>query len=453
MESQNDPRELREQVTRLTEQVAALQHQLGQLQQFLCVETRPDLEGAPSFLTLRCASVSLCNPQNPTQTQGLLAGSNTGASFSLSGIDGKDRIMLSAQHDLPRCTLFAADLKEAVELSLDPGSGRGLISVSDAGKPRTLMKASDIGGVISVVHDDGRPRALLFGNAAHGEILALGADTPATVKISCDKSHGGGLVTVSANDSKPAVALSASHEGGAVMVLRKEGSVGCSMATMDKVSGITVSSLGQGQLHFLSDTNGPSVRLTDSEGHPRLSLQNTADGSLITIDSTNGQPLVSLASVAGQPAINLDNGQGDRITLQTAPEGGGMLAFSNPPDQPQLLLLNARTGPSIALRPHADRGAAATLGCTREGGALFICDSEGTRRCGLCATEDGSQLMLFNDLGIERVLLGSAQDGGALKLNWGGTMGVAALATQEGGAVVVNDANGRPRASLPPHDG
>src|SRR6516164_9851970 len=164
MESQNDPRELREQVTRLTEQVAALQHQLGQLQQFLCVETRPDLEGAPSFLTLRCASVSLCNPQNPTQTQGLLAGSNTGASFSLSGIDGKDRIMLSAQHDLPRCTLFAADLKEAVELSLDPGSGRGLISVSDAGKPRTLMKASDIGGVISVVHDDGRPRALLFGN-------------------------------------------------------------------------------------------------------------------------------------------------------------------------------------------------------------------------------------------------------------------------------------------------
>jgi len=451
MESQHVLSQLTEQVATLTRHVAELQQQVSLFQNLLGTEK---LEGSPApLLHVRCASLSLCSPENPSQAQAVLAAGSAGPSFALSGTDGSTRVLIDVRQEQPRCVLYGGELKPAVELGAEAATGRGHIGVLEAGKPRTLMKASEAGGAVSVVHDDGRPRAMLFGSAAHGEVLALAADTPAMVKLSCDKSRGGGLVTVSANDAKPAVALSASAEGGAVMVLRKEGTVGCSMATMERVCGITVADLGQGQLHLLSDPSGPSIRLTDPEGKPRVSLHSTGQGAIISLDSQTNQPWLSLAAVQGQPALHLENGQGDRITLQTAPEGGGMLAFSNPPDKPQLLLLNAKSGPSVALRPQTDRGAAATLGCTREGGAVFICDSEGTRRCGLCATEDGSQLMLFNDLGIERVLLGSAQDGGALKLNWGGTMGVAALATQEGGAVVVNDANGRPRASLPPHDG
>ena len=80
----------------------------------------------------------------------------------------------------------------------------------------------------------------------------------------------------------------------------------------------------------------------------------------------------------------------------------------------------------------------------------MVSGTDGIRRAGICATRDGGQLSLFNDLGIERVLLGSADDGGALKLNWGGTVGVAALAAEAGGAILVNDASGQVRASLPP---
>ena len=450
MEIQHVLDQLTEQVTSLTRQVTELQQQVSVFQQLLWTETR---EGSPTPLHLRCASLTVCSPENASQAQAVLAAGSAGPTFALTGSDGSSRMLIDAQKEKVRCSLYGDENQPAVELGVESGAGRGFIAVFDAGKPRGLMKASEGGGAVSIVHDDGRPRAMLFGNQAHGEVLALAADTDATVKLSCDKAHGGGLITVSANDAKPAVALSASAEGGAVMVLRKEGTVGCSMATMQRVAGITVADLGQGQLHLLSDPSGPSIRLTAPDGRPRLSLHSTDEGAIISLDSPTDQPLLSLATVQGQPALHLENGKGDRVTLQTAPEGGSMLAFSNPPDKPQLLLLNAKSGPSVALRPQTDRGAAATLGCTREGGAIFICDSEGTRRCGLCATEDGSQLMLFNDLGIERVLLGSAQDGGALKLNWGGTMGVAALATQEGGAVVVNDANGQPRASLPPHDG
>ncbi|HSU53707.1 MAG TPA: hypothetical protein VLT36_06585, partial [Candidatus Dormibacteraeota bacterium] len=246
--------------------------------------------------------------------------------------------------------------------------------------------------------------------------------------------------------------VAAGPEGGMVMTLRKDGKVGCSMATMAKVSGISVEDLGQGQIHLLSEANGPSLRLTDPEGRPRLSLARTVNGATLSFDSHTEHPHIRLSAQADQVSFDLDNNKGDHITLQTATDGGAVFALSNPANQPQLMIMNSKAGPSIALQPKPDQGAAATLACSKEGGALFICDAEGTRRCGLCATEDGSQLMLFNDLGIERVLLGSAQDGGALRLNWGGTMGVAALATQEGGAVVVNDANGQPRASLPPSE-
>jgi hypothetical protein len=443
--------QLTEQVTSLTRQVAELQQQVSVFQAFLRTETR---EGSPmSPLHVRCASLTVCSPENPGRAQAVLAAGSAGPTFTFSGSDGSARMLIEVQEEQVRCSLYGAENQPAVELGAEAGAERGYMAVFDGGKPRALIKASEAGGAVSIVHDDGRPRAMLFGNATHGEVLALGAETEATVKLSCDKAHGGGLITVSGNDAKPAVALSASAEGGAVMVLRKEGTVGCSLATMERVAGITIADLGQGQIHLLSDSSGPSIRLTGPDGRPRLSLHSTAEGAIISLDSLTEQPLLSLATLQGQPALHLENGKGDRVTLQTAPEGGAMLAFANPPDKPQLLLLNSKSGPSVALRPQADRGAAATLGCTKEGGAIFICDSDGTRRCGLCATEDGSQLMLFNDLGIERVLLGSAQDGGALKLNWGGTMGVAALATQDGGAVVVNDANGQPRASLPPHEG
>jgi thiamine pyrophosphate-dependent acetolactate synthase large subunit-like protein len=41
-------------------------------------------------------------------------------------------------------------------------------------------------------------------------------------------------------------------------------------------------------------------------------------------------------------------------------------------------------------------------------------------------------------------------DGGMLRMNWGGTVGVAASATDKGGMVVVMDGDGNPGPSLPP---
>jgi putative hemolysin len=450
MPSTNDNAQLHTQVQSLEKQVASLQQQLAQLQQFLRVEVRDDLEGSPSMLRVNCALLTICPPENPMECQGMLAGGSEGPSFGLWGSDRKARIVLKVEDDEPSCSLLGNDRQNGVALRVD-NADRGEVAVYEAGKPRAIMKASDLGSAVSVVHDDGQPRAMLFAVAGYGEVMATRTGSDALAKLSCESTNGGQVI-VDGNDGKHAVVLTASPEGGAAMVMCKGGGVGCSMATLEKVSGITVEDRGQGRVHLLSEASGPSIRLTDPEGRPRLSLVHTSKGAFLDFDSAQEQPLLRLTTAAGQPAFYIDNGEGDRITLQTAPGGGSILSFANPPDKPQLLLLHSKAGPSIALLPQSDRSAAATLGCTKEGGALFIADREGTRRCGICATDDGSQLMLFNDLGIERVLLGSAQDGGALKLNWGGTVGVAALATQDGGAVIVNDAEGEPKASLPPKE-
>ena len=83
------------------------------------------------------------------------------------------------------------------------------------------------------------------------------------------------------------------------------------------------------------------------------------------------------------------------------------------------------------------------------GGVCVLSDFDGTRRAGMAANQSGGMVALYNDLGIQRVELGCAEDGGLLKLNWGGNIGVSALATHQGGAVLVNDANGELRDSLP----
>lgn len=100
----------------------------------------------------------------------------------------------------------------------------------------------------------------------------------------------------------------------------------------------------------------------------------------------------------------------------------------------------------------AGRSSAGSLFVGEHGGVCLLSDREGDRRAGLAANQAGGQATSFNDLGILRAKLACASDGGLLKLNWGGIVGVSALAMHEGGGVIVNDANGNPSASVPPRD-
>ena len=134
--------------------------------------------------------------------------------------------------------------------------------------------------------------------------------------------------------------------------------------------------------------------------------------------------------------------------------GGSLTFLEKQGEKPvvQLYLGFDEKSAGLHLRPQANLHSAASLTTQEEGGLLLVAAPDGARRAHLCALNDGGQLALFSDLGIERAVLGSFQDGGGLKLKWGGTPSVIALATDKGGCIVANDAEGKPAASLPARD-
>lgn len=217
-----------DEIGRLTKEVAALRQQLAELKQFLNVEERDDLPGSPSILHIRCAILTLCNPEQPSQTQGMLAGGEDGPCLSLWGGDQKARVILKVEKDGPNCQFFGPELKPAVEISADEATGRGLVGVFEAGKPRAVMNASQTGAAVSLVDDDNHVRMLMHADAERGELIAVNADLKTSVKISSD-GLSGGMLTVHGENGKALVALTGSKVGGLVMVNNPRGKLVASL--------------------------------------------------------------------------------------------------------------------------------------------------------------------------------------------------------------------------------
>ena len=60
------------------------------------------------------------------------------------------------------------------------------MGVCEAGQPRAVMKAADVGAAISVVHDDGHARITMVGTPNNGELFAVTPDMKIGVKIAAD---------------------------------------------------------------------------------------------------------------------------------------------------------------------------------------------------------------------------------------------------------------------------
>lgn len=206
----------------LKAEVATLRRQLAELKQFFSIE-KPEKGNGQPILGIRCWGVHLCDPTNPSRTQGALIAGDDGPYLSLWGSDEKARVILSAQEDAARCDLFSKDLKHGVQLAVDKAKGRGQVAVFEAGNPRAVMKATDQGGVVSVVHDDGQARAAMLSSEHDGgEFMAVTPDMKMGVKISAGAPHGG-MVSVNRPNGRPGVVLACTEDFGAVMVNNAKG--------------------------------------------------------------------------------------------------------------------------------------------------------------------------------------------------------------------------------------
>src|SRR5262245_27232275 len=113
MESQHVLNQLTEQVAALTRQVAELQQQVSRFEHLLGTETRE--AAPPPLLHIRCATLSLCSPEEPNQTQAVLAAGSAGPALTFFGTDGSTRIHIEVQPEHTRCSLYAGEKEPSVE--------------------------------------------------------------------------------------------------------------------------------------------------------------------------------------------------------------------------------------------------------------------------------------------------------------------------------------------------
>ena len=466
-------------IQQLRQELDALKKEFQDLRRFLRVDP-PAAEGQPPTLNLACTTLSLCSPQG--QQRGLLLADDTGACLSLYGNDLAERIFLGVEDDATLLSFQNAAQETTLQLYAAAESGRGEISVFENGTPRAVVKAFDGGfGSVAVTNEDGTPSVGMCSLKTGGQLVLMNPEKKIVVRLASDTEMApeGGMIFVSRKDGQPVVGMNASAGGGAVMVMdEKDFSValmngqhggGLHIKAADKKSSINL--LGAANGHSGITINGP-------ENHPVAQLCGEANGGALIIQdqqdreravlrlAAGGEPFLALNTGAeknhavlltafkDKGALFLENPRGDVGGLNMEDGGGGLTFIQKQGEQPvvQLYLGFDDKSAGLHLRPQPNLHSAASLSTQAEGGLLLVAAPDGTRRAQVCALNNGGQLALFSDLGIERALLGSFDDGGGLKLKWGGTPSVIALATDKGGCVVANDGDGKPAASLPPRD-
>ena len=169
-----------------------------------------------------------------------------GAFVSVLGTDERTRVLMQVEKDVPELSLFGADHQYKACLRMDKGEpsfelygkenkigvqlkvvdkeGRGQVGVCEAGQPRAVMKATNVGAAISVVHDDGHARITMVGTPNNGELFAVTPDMKIGVKIAADGMDGG-YITVNRANGKAGVILSNTAVGGTVIVQDQHGKI------------------------------------------------------------------------------------------------------------------------------------------------------------------------------------------------------------------------------------
>lgn len=236
-------------INALKQEVARLRKEMDEYRQFIHYHP-PDKDDddldCPAYLTIRCSILTVVNPSPPSHSQINIIASRFGPYIALAGKDEKTRMLLQLEKDQPEFSLMGDDHQYKSCLRLDNGEpsfelyakegklgvqlkvleegGRGQVGVCEAGKSRAVMKATELGAAISVVHDDGHARVTMVSELDNGHLMAVTPDMKIGVKIAANGLDGG-LITVNRANGHAGVILSNTPIGGSVVVQDKHGSI------------------------------------------------------------------------------------------------------------------------------------------------------------------------------------------------------------------------------------
>lgn len=476
--------ELQASLQAVQEELLLVRERLRQLEQAVSVQT--DDQGLPR-VRLQCTELVVRPASEPGGVSLRLGSSQEGGFLHLHrpgdpqvagelGMDeeGGPQLLFRGRDQEPRLGFFTRE---------DCGF---LVAHGPEGRPGVLVRAQPRGGSVAVLQQDGRSRGVLIHE--DGQVHGDGTVTPPGTELvlSDDNLHTlakigadaeGGMLTLGPPGQPDALAMVARGEGPALMLHSPSELQSISMMALEGSAQISVhegKTPGTGfEACLSSGDEGSSFSLRGENSEKAVDISSLNVASSITLHDAEGDVRVMLAHHHGShSALTLQSvGEEDGFRVIASAEVSSMELIS--PENPETKLLSAVTAekPVVVLQKQqrpllmfgegeqggvfcaygsasAQAGIAALSGGPLAGSVL-LSSADGTPLLSLDATDHGGRLLINNDLGFQRVALGVHQESGGLHLNNTGSVGVQAVATAEGGRVIVNDPEGGVTASLP----
>lgn len=290
--------------------------------------------------------------------------------------------------------------------------------------------------------------------------------------------HGEHSLLIAQQDRQSAVICSSKGEMASISAHSRteEGSMYANTVTTPGLGRVFLSP-GPGAAHAaeaaleLINTD-PGIILKHPNGQPALETGITGETTSLTLRTPGQRRIFEVMATPqsvhsctffhhnGTPfhqAICNDKTSSLHLSSQHDPDLG-ILTHADGQSLTTILHRGPRTLLGIGLNEHggtltlcgSEEGTgSATLCGGKYGGTLILANADGQPQATLDTTDYGGRFNIHNDLGFPRITMGVYEESAGLHLNHTGHKGVSAVATPIGGLLMVHDAEGHLRATLP----
>ncbi|MCB1076480.1 MAG: hypothetical protein KDM64_01520 [Verrucomicrobiae bacterium] len=365
----------------------------------------------------------------------------------------------------------------------------GTLAVMGPGhKPGAVMRALPGGGSVAVLQPDGKARGVLIhdecqksitddGESPATELIFATGDGKVLTKLHVDNE--GSLLAVGHPGQLNSALLCSRAEGGSLILNSPTLQNGVVCTATDDLSMV---SAHQGTV----PGEGPGAALSAGADHSSLDLRDRDHIKRVEIKATEGIGSVALHDCdPSNPAVVMSHHEGSHSSLAMAGVAGhdclrfvanqdvAALNLASPQNEKTKVMVSTLEGdkPSVLIQRNGkvqtmmgcgdngglviaygaekEKAGFATLSGGPNSGSLLLQSPDGIPQLTIDATDHGGRMLIHNDIGFQRIAMGTFQESSGIVLNHTGSDGVAISALENGGIVTVFDNRGEPIQTLP----
>lgn len=483
----------------LAAELSALRERVAKLESVVTFRVNPDT--GKEVVMVRCGTLMCDRLRIDGGKASQKEGVHVRGGIWMECDDGMPSIVLDhfGEDRCQRSVMLGFDDQEMPELSVNyAGKGgvqiglnehlAGDIRVQDPMMRDTIhVRATPHGGALLIRGQEGDARLTLDYTRLENEdgsvkldaaalrLYRKGAIPAASVSM---HQEGDSLVELNGTQGKLQAAMRTKDDATVLLLTSPTSPAGVVIATAGDLVHAelcqNVDEKGHGRVALTCGADSASARLVPGPGKPNIDLHASAEGASVNCCNGDGKGVASMNAYKGDiAAVNLNRPGGDNALALTvvkdtpslhmvplhAVQPSVMLSTSekqtnlivNREGRPLVHIQGTDEGGVISVNTTLDaNNMRATMGASKEGAAVQISTMDGTPLASMHGHTYGGALTLSSELGFPRVMAMAHEDMGMLQLDCSGTIGIKAVATPQGGAVILCDPEGKPMSTLPP---